>query len=570
MPEEITLDLVTVPVSLDLPPAAGPVGLDVRYDLVALNLAQAGGVTLDAKGAPSSVALNYSTDADEVTLDAITQTVALSLHTTTVALDLQPVEAVELTVEGQVGPPGPAGPAGPPGAEGPAGADGPAGPPGADSTVPGPAGPPGDPGPSGPEGPAGPPGADSTVPGPPGPAGDPGPAGPAGPTGADSTVPGPAGPQGDPGPAGPAGADSTVPGPAGPPGPQGDPGPAGAAGAQGPAGATGAQGPKGDTGATGAQGPVGATGSTGAAGPGVAPGGVATEILTKISGADFDTGWRPYVSVTGPITGDDFRLQSTAKITGIGSLAAYRSLLPLITQTWSDRFQSIPITVAEYWNGTAWVALASTVVKEIFSGHTAGGAVLNSTTYPRWRVVLQGPASSYASMLQLYQEYGPPKGYQVTLEESTDGTTWNAILPTATVPDGAYFMHLATTVTYAAYHRLTILHTTAAHNYNWRSIRFLTDRPYNTGQAYGLPFTWNYDRLVSLAALDVAGNVEVGSASSVLGFFGAAGTARSTGWSTTAHTAKKTLDATSDTLFETMQVLATLIDELKAKGLLGA
>ena len=93
---------------------------------------------------------------------------------------------------------------------------------------------------------------------------------------------GPPGPVGPAGPQGPPGADSTVPGPQGPTGPTG---PTGATGSQGP------QGVKGDTGATGSQGPQGATGTTGATGPGVAPGGTAGQVLSKIDGTNFNTQW---------------------------------------------------------------------------------------------------------------------------------------------------------------------------------------------------------------------------------------------------------------------------------------
>ena len=102
---------------------------------------------------------------------------------------------------------------------------------------------------------------------------------------------GPAGATGATGPAGPAGA----PGATGATGPQGPEGPKGDTGAQGPQGPAG---PKGDTGAQGpqgTQGPIGETGpkgDTGPAGPGVPTGGVAGQVLTKKSGADYDTEWK--------------------------------------------------------------------------------------------------------------------------------------------------------------------------------------------------------------------------------------------------------------------------------------
>lgn len=66
----------------------------------------------------------------------------------------------------------------------------------------------------------------------------------------------------------------------------------------GPAGADGATGPKGDTGATGAastvagpQGPKGDTGAAGANGQGVPAGGLAGQVLVKVSDSDFDAEW---------------------------------------------------------------------------------------------------------------------------------------------------------------------------------------------------------------------------------------------------------------------------------------
>jgi hypothetical protein len=78
---------------------------------------------------------------------------------------------------------------------------------------------------------------------------------------------------------------------------QGPTGPTGATGATGPTGATGATGPQGPqgiqgvTGATGATGATGSTGATGAVGAGVATGGTAGQILSKIDGTNYNTQW---------------------------------------------------------------------------------------------------------------------------------------------------------------------------------------------------------------------------------------------------------------------------------------
>lgn len=107
---------------------------------------------------------------------------------------------------------------------------------------------------------------------------------------------GPTGPEGPQGPVGPQGADGD-PGPEGPAGPQGVQGPAGADGAPGERGETGPQGPRGiqgppgEKGDTGPQGPAGHDGAQGPAGPGVAAGGTAGQVLTKVDGTDYNTQW---------------------------------------------------------------------------------------------------------------------------------------------------------------------------------------------------------------------------------------------------------------------------------------
>lgn len=98
---------------------------------------------------------------------------------------------------------------------------------------------------------------------------------------------GPAGPKGDKGDAGDIGPTGSTGskgdnGDAGPTGPKGD---KGATGDVGPVGTTG---PKGDKGDTGDSGPAGANGATG---QGVAAGGSAGQVLAKIDGTNYNTGW---------------------------------------------------------------------------------------------------------------------------------------------------------------------------------------------------------------------------------------------------------------------------------------
>ena len=70
-------------------------------------------------------------------------------------------------------------------------------------------------------------------------------------------------------------------------------------------GATGPTGPEGPAGPTGATGATGATGSTGAVGPGVAAGGTAGQILSKVDGTNYNTVWTA-APATNPITNAGF------------------------------------------------------------------------------------------------------------------------------------------------------------------------------------------------------------------------------------------------------------------------
>ena len=237
-------------------------------------------------------------------------------------------------VQGSQGIQGVTGPTGSTGSIGLTGATGPTGATGNDSTVPGPTGPTGATGltgatgPQGIQGPTGSTGAQGDQ-GPTGATGSSGAAGATGPTGATGST----GAQGDIGPTGPTGSIGLT-GATGPTGPQGDlgptgpqgiqgevgtTGPTGQTGATGPTGAQGIQGetgPTGATGAVGAQGPTGSTGATGAAstitgptgsqgltgatgptGPGVAAGGTAGQVLTKVDATDYNTQWVDETSI---------------------------------------------------------------------------------------------------------------------------------------------------------------------------------------------------------------------------------------------------------------------------------
>lgn len=238
--------------------------------------------------------------------------------------------------------PGPAGPQGPEGPAGPQGPQGPQGEPGVDGIdgSDGAQGPQGEPGIQGPQGEPGPQGEQGLqgIQGEPGPQGEQGPKGDTGDQGpqgiqgiqGETGPQGPQGLQGETGPQGPEGiqgpkGDTGDTGPAGATGPQGEQGPQGAngfsayqvaqiegftgteeewlaslVGAQGPQGETGATGPQGLQGETGPQGPqglqgetgpTGSQGDTGPAGPGIATGGTAGQILSKVDGTDYNTTW---------------------------------------------------------------------------------------------------------------------------------------------------------------------------------------------------------------------------------------------------------------------------------------
>ena len=221
---------------------------------------------------------------------------------------------------GTAGPTGPQGPTGPMGPMGTTGAAGPAGTPGAVGAT-GPAGPAGTPGTTGTTGPQG-------ATGPKGDKGDVGATGPAGPSGTGTGPAGPMGPMGTAGATGPAGPKGDA-GVAGAQGPKGDTGAAGTPGTAGTTGATGPQGPAGPMGTpgtagtpgtTGATGPAGTTGPTGPAGQGVATGGTAGQVLSKIDATDYNTQWvTPAAASGGGASYEVYATITTAQTTSVGS-----------------------------------------------------------------------------------------------------------------------------------------------------------------------------------------------------------------------------------------------------------
>ena len=92
----------------------------------------------------------------------------------------------------------------------------------------------------------------------------------------------------------------------------------------------------GPTGATGATGPTGPTGPTGTAGPGVATGGTAGQVLSKVDATDFNTTWIaapvPYSGATGSV---DLGAQAFA----CGAITC-TTLTPLNANVQQDRYGS--------------------------------------------------------------------------------------------------------------------------------------------------------------------------------------------------------------------------------------
>jgi Collagen triple helix repeat (20 copies) len=208
-------------------------------------------------------------------------------------------------VPGPVGNTGPQGPIGLTGPQGIQGDTGPQGPIGLTGNT-GPAGPQGDIGPQGPQGVKGDTGATGAT-GPQGIQGIQGDVGPEGPIG-NTGATGPQGPQGDIGPQGIQGIQGNtgpqgIKGDTGDQGVKGDTGDQGIQGIQGPIGNTGPQGPIGNTGPQGPIGNTGPQGNTGPAGPGVAAGGTAGQVLSKIDTTDYNTTWVNPSTGSGDVVG---------------------------------------------------------------------------------------------------------------------------------------------------------------------------------------------------------------------------------------------------------------------------
>lgn len=265
-------------------------------------------------------------------------------------------------------------------------------------------------------------GGDGTGDGTQGPPGPQGPAGPAGPQG----VQGPQGAKGDPGIPGPPGADSTVPGPVGPQGPQGSMGAQGYPGPDGP------------------QGPTGPAGATGPAGPGIAVGGTAGQVLTKIDGTDFNTQWQDPTGGSGggipeaPIDGKQYARQdaSWAEVVGEQGPPGTQVMFigdepppdPVPGNTWWESDSGNSFVYYDDGNSAQWVPSHIGVIGPVGPEGPQGPAGPQGETGAQGPI---GPASSVPGPEGPQGDVGPqgPKG---------DPGTPGAQGPTgATGPEGA-------------------------------------------------------------------------------------------------------------------------------------
>lgn len=209
---------------------------------------------------------------------------------------------------------------------------------------------------------------------------------------------------------------------------------------------------------------------------------------------------------------DDFRINPSSFFRNIGQLGS-RSLFPLQTGLWADRFQFGNVESLEYsTDGSTWNDWSSQLanMQRILSGYPNNpGFLVNSASFPRWRFVISNTFASYAGLLLVHQEYynTDPHPYNITLE-GWENDTWNTYINNTSVPENRYFAYFFTGATFSLKYRVTINQTSPDIIYRWSSIRYFSDRVNGQGgQVLGLPFSWGYDKTVSLTNLKVAGKV---------------------------------------------------------------
>jgi hypothetical protein len=152
-------------------------------------------------------------------------------------------------------------------------------------------------------------------------------------------------------------------------------GPQGETGATGPQGETGAQG---DTGEQGPQGDTGATGAQGPAGEGVPTGGSTGQLLSKVSGTDYDTEWAdpPSGGAGGGLRliheGTLTSAASTITITTDDDSAAFALLRARVTMY-------VPATSTAQWEGVRFNNISSSAYYDYNAGSVISSALIGQT-----------------------------------------------------------------------------------------------------------------------------------------------------------------------------------------------
>lgn len=154
---------------------------------------------------------------------------------------------------------------------------------------------------------------------------------------------------------------------------------------QGPQGVQGPAGPTGPVGAMGADGATGADGAAGATGPGVATGGTTRQMLSKLSGTDFDAGW---VDVSALVATGATALQAANPANAVNSVLVTggTAASPRVSIAAQGASTSVGLDISSKGTGTVAVnvrsakalevnAAAGTVNSLIVTGSTAGSAV---------------------------------------------------------------------------------------------------------------------------------------------------------------------------------------------------
>jgi hypothetical protein len=234
-------------------------------------------------------------------------------------------------------------------------------------------------------------------------------------------------------------------------------------GPQGPTGATGATGPTGPTGPQGVQGVQGATGATGAAGPGVAVGGTAGQVLSKIDATNYNTQWvnAPSPSATSLartnlIPNPNFETNTTgwSSFGGFGVAPERVSSPTAQSGSWSlkagwyedgetgdiaaEARITVPVVIGNQYRAGVYVRLANgnspapvnLVVQNTGGGFSAATGIVTATT--SWQLIettLTATSSNFNLIVGTAS--GQPSGFLLYVD--------SVILELASTYDGTYF-----------------------------------------------------------------------------------------------------------------------------------